>query len=270
MVYQAASLNPDDLGQGGLFDALLTVKAAKFQHNTFTPTTGANAGQTIKNFEAKITYLKEDGNTADWTYSVGAGDSWNASDDGLSALPVREGGKLSASSAFGTFLQELVSAGFPKNRLTARLDSLYGVQFQSVGKTRKGDEDGKAVLVAKLVVKLPGEVAGHVGAAVNAPSMPSMPSMPVPPTPSKPAMPSVPTAPVAPHTNGTGDAGQLALTVALELGSNFTLQQVMMGIMANHATDANRDAAAGYVFTPQFTQLLQGAGYQVNGYTVSK
>jgi len=256
-----ASFNPEDFGQGGLFDALLTIKSGLFQHNTFTPTEGPNAGQEVKNLEAKITYTKEDGNDAEWTYSVGPADSWNPSKDGLSAVPIKDGGKISQSSAFGTFLFELLNAGFPGNRMSSgRLDALFGTQFQSQGVVRKGAEAGsKQVLSAKLVVGVPGEVAGGNTASVATP--------PVPPTPSAPAVSTPP--PTA--SNGAVDVGQLAMTSALNLKRDtFTLQDVMAQVMQDLASDPSRDAAAGHVFTPEFTGLLQGAGYTVSQYNVSK
>jgi len=259
---QPASLNPDDLGAGGIFDAVLTIKSGLFQHNKFTPESGMNAGQEVNNFEAKITYTKEDGTDAEWTYSVGAGDAWNPSADGLSAIPTKEGGKLSQSSAFGTFLTELVNAGFPKNRMTSSLDSMFGTSFESVGVTRKGAEAGsKQVLVAKLVVGVPNQ---DVQTTVT------------PPTPSKPATPKAPPKASKQDTsqvsnNGTGTAQEDALTSAQQLGDSFRLPDVMAQTMEDYAEDeARRDAAAGYVFQPAFLETLTGAGYTVDGINVSR
>lgn len=261
---QPASLNPDDLGAGGIFDALLTIKSGEFRHNTFTPTEGPDKGKSIRNFEVKMTYIKEDGTDVEWTYSVGAADAWNPSADGLSALPTKDGGKISQTSAFGTFLTELVNAGFPKNQLTGSLDSMFGTQIQSVGMTRKGAEAGsKQVLVAKLVVGIPSEVGGNHGVT--------------PPTPSRPATPKAPSKAqpkvvvLAATSNGTGNAQEDALTSAQKLGDTFKLPDVMTQTMLDYAEDeARRDAAAGYVFQPAFLETLAGAGYSVDGVNVSR
>lgn len=262
--YQAASLNPDDLGQGGLFDTVLTLKSAKFAHRDF------DGG---RNFGVVVEYIKEDGNVSEWSYSVGAADAWIPSEDGMSAIPTREGGKISANSAFGIFLKELVNAGFPKNRVSARLDSLFGVQFQSHSFTPSGTGmDGsarKGILAAKLVTLVPGEAVSGVNGTG---SVPVPPSMPTPPTPSNPAVPTPPTTPSAPVAQSSGvDALGVALGIAQGLGDSFKLTDVMGQVMTQYANDKDTmDAVSGVIFTPQFSQMLTGAGYTVSGQNVSK
>jgi len=263
-----ASFNPEDFGQGGLFDMLLTVKSGLFQLNTFTPDNGVHAGQEVKNLEAKVTYTKEDGTDADWTYSVGPAESWKPSDDGLAAVPInsdgtdREGGKISPSSAFGTYLTQLFQHGFPANRLASgRLDALYGTSFKSTGVIRKGAEEGsKQILVAGESVVLADEV---VGATVSK----------TPPTPSKPATPK---APPKASNNGAGTGMEDALATALKMGDSFTLPLVMAQTMADYSIEGEdpstpnprRDAAATAAL--QLGDMLTAAGYTVDGYNVSK
>lgn len=270
---QPVGLGSDDLGQGGLFDAVLTIKSAKFQHRDFDGS--FNGG---RNFGVTLVYLKEDGTDQEWSYSVGDAAAWMATEDGLGAVPLKEGGKISQNSAFGVFLTELENAGFPKNRKTSTLDCLFGVQFQSKSFVPAGTnmEGGarKAILAPGLVTLLPGEVSGQ-----QAQGFAAAPSMPVPPTPNAPATTTAttPTAPPPPPVtspvspNGTADVGQLALTSALKLGDTFTLQAIMAQTMQDYADNpTDRDAAAGFVFTPPMVELLTGAGYKVEGYQVSK
>jgi len=261
---QPVGMGVEDLGQGGIFDTVLTIKSAKFVVKDF--------GKGKPQFQVAMVYTKEDGKDVDWSYNVGDATGWDATPDGLGAISNRENGKITKSSAFGVFLTELSNAGFPDNRRTGSLDFMFGTTFQSCSFVPEGTnmdgETRKEQLVASLVISLPGEVAGQV-ANVSAP-----PAPPVPPTPSSPASapalpPSVPSAPVA--ANGVGDAGANALMSALKLGDSFTLQGVMAQVMQDLAGDAvNRDAAAGYVFTPEFAQMLVGAGYKVDSYNVSK
>ena len=260
---QPVGMGVEDLGQGGIFEAVLTIKSAKFGTRQFD---GGNA-----NFGVTMTYTKDDGHDVEWSYSVGDATAWEATPDGLGAIALRDGGKISKSSAFGVFLTELSNAGFPDNRRTGSLDFMFGTTFQSKSFVPEGTnmEGGarKAILTPGVVLSLPGEVAGNTAGVKAA----GLSAPPVPPTPSSPALPpSAPvSAPVA--SNGVGDAGSNALSSALKLGDNYTLQGVMAQVMQDLATDpASRDAAAGYVFTPEFVALLGGAGYAVSGYNVSK
>ncbi len=186
----------------------------------------------------------------------------------LDAMGVREGQKISGNAAFGFWLKEIETAGFPKNRKTASLSCFIGTQFQSHGLVPPGQNmEGaarKAVLVAKQVVKLPGDaVAATAAIPVGMPTPPmSVPQAPVTP----------PQAPVTPpSSNGTVPSPlDIVSIVAAANNGNFTLQQVMAEVMIVYATEPNRDAMAGSVFTPEFTQQLLGSGYTVEGHQVTK
>jgi hypothetical protein len=260
----------EDLGQGGIFEAVLTVKEAYFDVKQFDSGNSA--------FQVSMTYTKEDGQDVHWSYNVGDAANWDMTPDRLGAIPLRHGGKISKNSTFGVFLTELANAGFPNNRRTNTLDFLVGTTFQSKSFVPEGTNmDGgprKEVLVPGLIISLPGEDAGKAATAPwdEAPvarQLPPTPSTPVPSKPVAPVQQAMPSAPVA--SNGTAAVSGLALSAALKLGDHYTLQGVMAQVMQDLAGDPlNRDAAAGFVFNPEFAKLLSGAGFQVNGYNVSR
>jgi hypothetical protein len=285
-----ASLNPDDASQGGVYDAVLVLKSGRFEHTQF------KSGD--KALQFKVVYSREDGSDFEWGYNVGGADRWKPSDDKLSAVAIdpltgqaREDGKFSINSAFMTFVKELVNAGFPQNRLTTKVDCMFGVQFLSYAHKPSGTgfdgQERSDILAAKQVLGLPGEAAVGVGvgagigaAAVSVPTMP-VPTMPTVPNASAPVPPAAPTIPAMPvqapptipaSSNGVaaaGDIGSLALAAAQKLGSSFTKQQVMAQCMQDYASHPNRDTVAGYAFNPEFDAVLVGAGYTVAGMNVS-
>ena len=248
-----AGLSSDDLGSGGIFDALLTIIDANYVVTKF------DSGNV---FGAKFIYGTEDGNQAEWSYNVGDASSWSASTDGKTALGVREGQKISGNAAFGFWLKEIETAGFPKNRKTASLSCFIGTQFQSHGLVPPGQNmEGaarKAVLVAKQVVKLPGEVVAATAAIPAGMPTPPMtiPTMITPPM----AVAELPVTPQTPSNNGVVSAFDLAL----QMGDSFTLPELMTKVMALYPDAAQGSAAAGQVFMPEFEQQLVSAGYQVD------
>jgi len=269
---QGASLG--DLGDGG---GLLTIIGGKYEYKPYTA-----PDQTVtNNLQATMKMRSEGGKEFDWGLNVGTADNWQPSADGMEALPLRDGGKISKQSGFGFFLQEMQNAGFPSNRLTTRLDCLFGVVFEShnlapSGKTQ-GGEDRKPVMVPKAVVSLPGESVGagvSVNGNTNASAPPSV-SAPAPPTvpPTVPiTVPQVPAPPITPPPappttpqamDNTVDA--LVMEIVADMGNSFGLSDVMSKIAAKYSDNtAVRDGLMGHVFSEEFKATLTGAGFSVD------
>ncbi len=244
-----------DMSDGG---GVLTITGGKFEYNMYE---GNN------NVQAKLKMQSAGGKDFEWSLNVGSAEFWEPSADGLEAWPLRENGKISKSSGFGFFLQELLNAGFPENRLTNRLDSIFGVVFEShnlapAGKTQDGSER-KATMVPAVVINLPGDVRQVQTNGVGSAPVPNVaPPTVVPPTVAAPAPPTIPNTMAAP--GGVANLADLGLNIVMELGNNFNLSDMMPKIAANHASDPpTRDALMGHVYREEFKGTLSGAGFTV-------
>lgn len=255
---QYAGFGEEDLGQGGIFESVLTVKSAKFTHGEY---------EGSKNFQLAVTYTMENGNDSEWNYSVSRdGAAWEASPDGLSAKPIDPSRKISKTSNAGIWLKAMGDAGFPASQLTNRLDCFFGVSFKAQNLIPSGTNgeggERKGQLVPALVIM--------DGDEIVATTAPAKAATPTPPTPSKPAgKRATPPAPASTASNGNGTAIEDAMASALKLGDSFNLPQVMTQALADYADDdVRRDAAATAAL--QLGDVLVGAGYQVNGYNVTR
>jgi len=281
---QFASLNPETFSEGGgpPVDRNLLVNSARFEYFEYENREGQKGNKT---FAIHLHLTDDDGNEFHQRYSIGSPDRWVPSQDGKKAQPVGHTSGISKSSNAGVFLTELVNAGFPANRLSDDISCLDGLYFLSHGvpePKRQGlnrqeqsqqQQRERVILVPKAILRLPGEAASSVQAppppAPPVPPPSANPTVPQPPTPSQPATPP---SPPAPSSNGdaTGKALEMAMKVAGETNNTFTLQNVMVKVMQEMATDPNRDMVAGHLFTPEFATTLQQAGFTVSGHNVSK
>jgi hypothetical protein len=118
------SLRPSDfiLGGGVPSERNLTVKTAEFCYWNYN-------GQADATTALKVVFLDDDGAEYIQYYSAGSPDRFKPSSDGKSLEPVGDASKVSKNSNFFLFIESLVEAGFPENKLSDDISVLIGLRI---------------------------------------------------------------------------------------------------------------------------------------------
>lgn len=280
---QPASMDPNQMTEGGgpPVGQNLTVKEATIGYFDY----GGKAPQTVA---SKIVFVNDAGEVlSPQHYSIGDPTRFMPSADGKQVLLLGQASGISKSSNHGVLMASMVNAGFPVDQLsTGDISVIVGLyaywdgvpEPPRAGLQRTDAQKGRnnVICVPTLIHRLPwenntGAVAQPASQAPVAPAAPMAPAMaPQAPMVSQTPPAPVPVAAVPVAGVNTTDFGPKALGLAQQLGGNFTIQQVMNGVYSSYANDPDRDNLATYVFSPEFTALLQGQGYNVQGHNVTR
>ena len=151
------SLKPSDfvVGGGVPSDRNLNIIDAEFTYWDYNGQAGATTA-------LKITFTDDDGVQSIQYYSAGSPDRIRPSSDGKSLEPIGDAAGLNKNSNLSIFLESLVTAGFPENKLNNDISVLNGLRIYAVAKEqpkRAGIKDkfgdSKVVLVASKILQMP-------------------------------------------------------------------------------------------------------------------
>jgi len=151
------SLKPSDfvLGGGVPSDRNLYILDAVFTYWDYN-------GQASATTALKIAFTDDDGVRSIQYYSAGSPDRIRPSSDGKSLEPIGDAAGLNKNSNLSIFLESLVTAGFPENKLNNDISVLNGLRIYAVAKEqpkRAGIKDkfgdSKVVLVASKILQMP-------------------------------------------------------------------------------------------------------------------
>lgn len=161
------SLRPSEMVEGGAVpvDQNLTWERCRFELFSYTGKDGVAKGPPTVAFHAS--YRNDEGTEYEQYYSVGSPERFQPSKDGKILIPVTESQALSKSSNFAVLMSNLVSAGFPEDRIgedISVLDGLYTFNIgipepKRVGLERAPAEGArpKILSVPSQIIKLPWE-----------------------------------------------------------------------------------------------------------------
>ncbi len=251
------SIRPSDFVEGGVVpvDKELIWKECRFANFDYTKKDGTVVASTIA---GRITYVDRDGTEYVTHYSAGDPARFQPSKDGKKLVAVGAAQALSKSSNFYILLSNLISAGFPENRVPADGDISFldGLETFNIGipePKRSGlvssapPVEGareRVISVPQRIIKLPWEKKGAKTAA--------------------PAKGAKVAAAEAAEEDSSADA--LAVVAGLlESAESVTRQQV-----ATKAIRDKKQAVAKYVYTPEFQAALLGGGYSIDGENITK
>jgi hypothetical protein len=171
------SLRPADYAEGGglLDDADVTISDARFIMGDY-----GGAAQN-KSPMCRVMMADAEGQEHEQFLSVGSADDFQPDETGKGLDKVGKKAALTKSSNFGMFMDSLVTAGFPANKIEPDdITSIVGTDVHVLRKAieRKGLKDAKAmtVLLVSKINKLPWEKAGaktgtaKAGAKAEAPA----------------------------------------------------------------------------------------------------
>jgi hypothetical protein len=154
------SLNPDDAVAGGLL-ADVNVTFVKVRFNMFDY---GGAAQAVPAIHAAME--TPEGESAEQYWSMGSSKDWMPSEDGTMLDPVGTASQLRQGSNGMIFLEQLISSGFPKDRLGDDISVLDGLQAHVIRipaparpgiKKKEGDDREQTILVVDEILQLPWE-----------------------------------------------------------------------------------------------------------------
>ena len=126
------SIRPSEMVEGGAVpvDRNLTWEKCRFALFNYTKKDGTVVATTTA---AEIHYKDDDGQESVQNYSVGDPERFIPSKDGKTIVAVGAAQALSKSSNFYLLMNNLISAGFPENRLDADISTLDGLYTFNIG-----------------------------------------------------------------------------------------------------------------------------------------
>lgn len=180
MSNKAASMRPSDATNAGKFTDI----DVEFQQCRFAEAAYQNSDTSTFAFVVDMLDLESNETIANQMFSVGSLEAWTASEDGLHAIPTKDGGTFKKSCNFMLMMDSLVKAGFPEDRIE-NAGSLDGLRCHIAAKAVpavSGTDPRTVNIIAKILPNgLPWEASkrkvakkqGGSGAASVAPSSPS-------------------------------------------------------------------------------------------------
>ncbi len=255
------SLKPSTFVSGGVVPVdqnLLWVKC-RWGNFDYTKKDGTVVATT---FAALIKVKNDAGEEYDLTYSAGDPAKWQASEDGKKAINVENpDAAFSSSSNIFLLLNNLVSAGFPENRLPddgdiSKLEGIYAYHIGLTEPTRQGlqgaepraDGRPRVISVPSKVLRLPGDKAGAKAA----------------PKAASKAAPAEVSADVNDKLAKFVTEQQVAAA-----GGTITRQKLATALFKAFAKDPDKDAMAGLIFKPEFQVVLLAAGLTLDGENIT-
>lgn len=159
------SLRPEDFGEGGglLDDADVSITDARFILGDYGGTAAAKSPM------CSIKMADAEGVEHEQFYSVGSADDFVPDDSGKGLDKVGKKSAIIKSSNFGSFMDSLVKAGFPSNKIEPDdITCIVGtdIHVKRVARDTKGLTNAKAnmtVLLVDKVNKLPWEKSAAKG-----------------------------------------------------------------------------------------------------------
>jgi hypothetical protein len=260
---EKVSISPSSMVEGGAIpvDKNLTVKEARFVLFDYQ-------GKAKPTTAARLILVDDDGVEATQHYSAGDPERFVPSQDGLSLVPVGAATSLSKSSNFHLLMANLVSAGFPENKLEdGNINILEGMYAFWIGvpepkrsgliRTPEQAARGERMVpVPSLILKLPWEKKSKA------------------PTAKPSATAAVAAAAVAEvedeGDNITAKAVKFITSAVEKEGGSVTRQKLAVAVFKDLAKDPDRDAVASAIFSPEIQAALLGAGLKIKGETISK
>ena len=242
------SIRPSEFVEGGAVpvDRNLLWKECRFNLFDYTKKDGTVVATTVA---ARIKFVDDDGAEYNQQYSAGDPNRFAPSADGKTLEPLTESANLSKSSNYYILMNALINAGFPENRLGEDISALDGLYTHNIGlaepkrsglvrETVEGARE-RVISVPDSIIKLPWENKGKAASAkVKA------------------------TAAVTVEEDA-GDAEANALAMVTEMlasADKVTRQQV-----ATKAIRGKNQPVAKLVFGPKFAEVLDEAGFSLDG-----
>lgn len=250
------SIKPSEMVEGGAVpvDQNLLVKDAAFTLFDYQ-------GKAPPTTAARLTLVSDDGVESIQHYSAADPTRFVPSQDGKSLVAVGVAVSLNKSSNFYVLMNNLVSAGFPENKLATDISVLGGLYAYWIGvpepkrpgipRTPEQLARGERIIpVPSVIHNLPWEKKA---------------------TPAKAVKTGAPAAPIAEAVSDdiTAKAVEFIGKLVAESGS-VTRQEVAVRVFQDLATDPNRDALSAAIFAPVTQGALVAAGFKVAGETISK
>jgi len=247
------SIRPSEFVEGGAVpvDRNLLWKECRFALFDYTKKTGEVVARTTA---ARVTYQDDEGNEYVQHYSASDPERFIPSQDGKTLVPVGSAQALSKSSNFYVLMNALINAGFPENKLGEDISVLDGLYTYNIGipepkrsgLVREERAEGareRVLSVPSQILKLPWESnKGKAGRATPKGSAPA-------------------------GDDGAEDAEADALALVTEMladAESVTRQQV-----ATRAIRGKKGAVAKFVFSAEFAQALAGAGFVLDGESIT-
>ena len=254
------SLKPSTFVAGGVVpvDQNLLWTKCRWGNFDYTKKDGTVVATT---FAALIKVKNDAGEEYDLTYSAGDPAKWSATEDGKKPVNAdNPDASFSSSSNFFLLMNNLVSAGFPENRLPddgdiSKLEGLYAYHIGLTEPKRQGltgaepraDGRERVISVPSKVLKLPGDKATTKAA---------------PKTGSK-----------ATATESSADVndklGKFVAEQVTAAGGTITRQKVATALFKTYAKDPDKDAMAGLIFKPEFQVVLLANGLSLDGENIT-
>lgn len=250
---QDVSIRPSDMVDVGVVpvDKNLLVKESRFVLFDYQ-------GKAPQVTAARLVLLDDDGIEAVQHYSVADPTRFVPSQDGKSLVAVGTASAINKSSNFHILMENLVSAGFPENKLGKDISAIEGLYAYWIGvpePTRAGLQRTPEQAARQRVIPVPSQILrlpwekGKGKTATKA-------------------------TPKAEEVANRGSAADIAVgfvnRLLDETGGSLTRQQVAVRMFRDLASDPERDAIAGALFAPGIQAALTAAGLTVKGETISK
>lgn len=212
---------------------------------------------------ARLILVNDDGVEYTQHYSAADPSRFVPSQDGKSLIPVGAAPSLNKSSNFYILMNNLVSSGFPENKLGADISVIDGLYAYWIGvpepkrtglqRTQEQAAREKVILCPSQIHNLPWEKAAS--------------------KPTKPAQKSAAAKPAAAAETAADDITQATvdfISKIIDEAGATTRQQLAVRVFKDLAKDPNRDAIATMIFSPTIQGALLAAGLKISGETISK
>ena len=264
---EAISIKPSEMIEGGAVpvDQNLSVKDAAFclfdYQGKAPPTTAA-----------RLTLVSDDGVESIQHFSAADPTRFVPSQDGKSLVAIGAATSLAKSSNFYVLMNNLVSAGFPENKLATDISVLGGLYAYWIGvpepkrpgltRTPEQSARGERIIpVPSIIHNLPWEKKATPAKAAKAAAAGA----------AAPAPAGAVDAPAAEVVADDITAAAVDFIGKLvEESGSITRQEVAVRVFQDLATDPNRDALSAAIFAPATQGALVAAGYTVAGEAISK
>lgn len=250
------SIRPSDMVEGGAVptERNLLWEKIRFALYDYKNKAGEVVATTVA---AVVKYIDDNKGEYEQAYSVGDPDRFEIVNDGKSV----KGPPINRSSNFFILMSNLVSSGFPENRLTGDISALDGLYTYNVGvpePKRAGLEkapptDGttarvKVLSVPSKVLRLPGEKKGAGKAAPKSTGK---------------------AAPAEASGDVVGEAIEF-VKKAIPEGESMTRQDLATKVFKDLAAAENKNAIASIIFKPEFAGALIANGFSLDGETIAR
>ena len=254
---EAISIKPSEATEGSAVpvDRNLRVAEARFALFDYQ-------GKAPPTTAAKVTLVDDDNVESIQHYSVGDPSRFVPSQDGKTVIPVGTATTLAKSCNFMILMDNMVSAGFPENKLGADITAIEGLYAYWIGvpePKRSGlsrteeqakKAESRVICVPSQIHNLPGEKKGAAKV--------------------KPKAGAAVVAPVDTEGKSVTDMAVEFIGKVVDETGSATRQVIATRVFTDLAADPNRDAIAQAVFAPESMGALLGAGFTIDGENITR